>query len=422
MNAIILSIGDELLIGNTLNTNSFWLGNKLTQLGINVIAHWTIADTKEAIKSNINSAQNLAQIILITGGLGPTSDDLTVEAIAEYYNQPLVFHDSVWDDIQKLYAIRKRPIHLGSKKMAYLPKNAIVIHNTTGTAPGSMYFSKNTLIASMPGVPYEMKAMMRLTIIPTIKNHFTLPFIHHSYIYTAGVGETILSDALVDFEKHLPSHFSLAYLPSVGKVRLRITGKGETEQKLNEEAKLLTKNAASLVQKYIYSISEPSLEKVLGQVLREKKLQIGTAESCTGGYISHLITQIPGASDYFKGSIVSYSNEVKISILNVHPDTIKEYGAVSEETVQEMLLGALKSLNTDIVIAVSGVAGPGGGSIEKPVGLVYIGVADKRHQIIKKMHFTNNRELNIELSAIQSLVLLKVFLETYYEVNFLSEV
>ncbi|MCO5230240.1 MAG: competence/damage-inducible protein A [Chitinophagales bacterium] len=419
MNAIIISIGDELLIGNTLNTNSFWLGNELTQLGINIHAHWTIPDTKEAIKSNIKSAQEIAQIILITGGLGPTNDDLTVEAIAEYYNEPLVFHESVWNNIQQMYAIRNRPAHEGSKKMAYLPQSAIVIPNSMGTAPGSIYLSEKNIIVSMPGVPYEMKAMMQKTVIPTIKEKFELPSIQHSYIYTAGVGETILSDALKEFEKELPAHFSLAYLPSVGKVRLRITGQGKDALQLKNELNTLTNNAVKCIQNHVYSLTEPSIETVIGQILREKNLQLGTAESCTGGNISHLITQIPGASDYFKGCVVSYSNEVKMSILKVKSETLSQYGAVSENTVQEMLAGAIKYLNTDIAIAVSGVAGPGGGSAEKPVGCVYIGVADKQNQMIKRMQFTNNRDINIELSSVQALVLLKSFLETYYQAEFL---
>ncbi len=414
MNAILLSIGDELLIGNTLNTNSHWLGNELTQLGIQVTAHWTIADTKEAIIENIGAASKVAKIILITGGLGPTSDDLTVEAIGEYFHQPLVYHEEVWENIRNMYISRNRPVHEPSKKMAYLPQNAQVIHNTQGTAPGSMYFDNGTMIVSMPGVPYEMKKMMELAVIPAIKEKYTLPAIINSHIYTAGVGETILADALVDFEKNLPPNFSLAYLPSVGKVRLRISGHGKDENEVRILSEKLTAEAAKLVEKYVYSTENPSFEAVIGTMLRDRKLTIGTAESCTGGYISHLITKVAGSSDYFKGSIISYSNEIKISALDVQPSTLAQYGAVSEQTVSEMLSGAIKHLDVSLAIAVSGVAGPGGGSEEKPVGCVYIGVADKNQQFIRKLQFTNNRERNIELSAITGLVILKMFLLKYY--------
>lgn len=410
MKAIIISIGDELLIGNTLNTNAHWLGIELTQLGVQVIASWTIPDDKDSIIEYIKAAQNQASIILITGGLGPTNDDLTVDAINSYYNEELVYHDNIWQNIRNMYLSRNREVHEPSIKLAYLPKNAIPIFNTQGTAPGSLYLSENTLMASMPGVPYEMKKMMELTVIPAIKEKFSLPFIVNKYIYTAGVGETILSDALVQFEEKLPENFSLAYLPSVGKVRLRLTTRGNDLDALEKTANELLKEALAAIQPYAYSTSEPSFETVLGEMLREQNLTLGTAESCTGGYISEIMTSIPGASDYFKGSIVSYSNEIKESILGVKSETLEQFGAVSEQTVQEMLAGALKNLNVDIAIAVSGVAGPTGGSPEKPVGCVYIGIANKKKSYIKRLQFTQNRERNIQLSAITALVMLKKFL------------
>lgn len=414
MKAIIISIGDELLIGNTLNTNSHWLGQQLTQLSISVHAHWSIADKKEDIKSTLRLAESLADVILITGGLGPTNDDLTVETLGEYFQKDLVYHDEVWQNIRNFYISRNRPVHEPSKKLAYLPSNAIVIPNTQGTAPGSIYWEQNKLIASMPGVPYEMKAMMELTVIPFIKKHFKLPYIIHSHIYTAGVGETTLSDALVEFEKNLPEHFSLAYLPSVGKVRLRLSGHGENEAELKNESEQLRDKIIEAIQPYVYSTNEPLLEKAIGDLVKSKGLLIGTAESCTGGYISHLITKIPGSSDYYKGSIISYSNEIKMSALGVQAATLEQYGAVSEETVSEMLSGALKNLDVDVAIAVSGVAGPDGGSEEKPVGCVYIGIANSHEQYIRRCQFTNNRERNIEMTAINSLVMLKKFIEQHY--------
>ena len=410
MKAIIISIGDELLIGNTLNTNAHWLGIELTQIGIQVAASWTIPDEKSIIIEYINAAQKQASIILITGGLGPTNDDLTVDAINSYYNEELVYHDWVWENIKQMYITRNRAIHEPSIKLAYLPKNAIPIPNTQGTAPGSLYLSENTLMASMPGVPYEMKKMMELTVIPAIKEKFSLPFIVNKYIYTAGVGETILSDALVEFEKKLPENFSLAYLPSVGKVRLRLTSRGNDLEVLEKTANKLLDEAVKAILPFVYSTTEISFETVLGEMLRERGLTLGTAESCTGGFISQTMTSISGASDYFKGSIVSYSNEIKIDLLGVKSETLEQYGAVSEETVQEMLSGALRQLSVDIAIAVSGVAGPTGGSPEKPVGCVYIGIANKEKSYIRRLQFTQNRERNIQLSTITALVMLKKFL------------
>ncbi|HUH75306.1 MAG TPA: CinA family nicotinamide mononucleotide deamidase-related protein [Chitinophagales bacterium] len=417
MKAIIISIGDELLIGNTLNTNAHWLGIELTQLGIQVTASWTIPDIKSIIIEYIKAAQEQASIILITGGLGPTNDDLTVDAINSYYNQELVYHNYIWENIKEMYISRNRAIHEPSIKLAYLPKNAIPIFNTQGTAPGSLYLSESTLMVSMPGVPYEMKKMMELTVIPAIKEKFALPFIVNKYIYTAGVGETILSDALVDFEKNLPENFSLAYLPSVGKVRLRLTTRGNDLETLENTANELLEEALAAIQPYVYSTTELSFETVIGEMLRARNLKLGTAESCTGGAISQTITSIPGASDYYNGSIVSYSNEIKKDLLGIKSETIENHGAVSEETVQEMLKGALKQLNVDIAIAVSGVAGPGGGSPEKPVGCVYIGIANQNKNYIKRLQFTQNRERNIQLSTITALVMLKKFLLEEYPIN-----
>ena len=414
MRAIILSIGDELLIGNTLDTNAHWISNKLTQIGIEVLERWTISDKKMEIVENLKRASRLVDFIFITGGLGPTNDDLTIEAIAQYFQVSIEFNDSIWQDIEKKYASRKSQPKESSKKMAYLPQNALPISNSKGTAPGSIYFENGSMIVSMPGVPYEMKSMMQETVLPMIQEKYKLPTIAISHIYTAGVGETVLADALQDFEKDLPQNFSLAYLPSVGKVRLRITGHGDDKATLQKTLETLTSQAVKPIEKYVYSTTEASFETVIGQLLRDKGLHIGAAESCTGGYLSHLFTKIPGASDYFKGSIISYSNEIKMSVLNVGEDTLKRYGAVSEETVSQMLKGALKVLNTDIALAVSGVAGPGGGSQEKPVGCVYIGVANQGKQMIKRLQFTKDRELNIQLSANTALVMLRIFLKKYY--------
>jgi len=410
MKAIIISVGDELLIGQTINTNAAWIGQQLTEQGIQVLAGWTIRDDEEIIIDNLRSALDICDIVLVTGGLGPTSDDLTVSAIAGFYQVNMTFNETVWQHIQELYVSRNRTVPESTRKMAYIPENAIIMMNTEGTAPGTLYYENGKMVASMPGVPYEMKKMMEVYVLPFIREHYPLPFIINRNLLTAGVGETVLAEALTHFEQNLPEHFKLAYLPNVGKVRLRISGSGTDYDQLKKESDDLTEQACQAIQEHMYGQENDTLEASIGQQLRAKGLSIGTAESCTGGYIGHLITSVPGSSDYFKGGIICYSNEIKMSALKVQASTLKQYGAVSEETVSEMLSGALEALETDIAIAVSGIAGPSGGSADKPVGTVYIGVGTKGRKVIRRLQLTNNRERNIQLSAVLTLVLLRKFL------------
>jgi nicotinamide-nucleotide amidase len=290
-----------------------------------------------------------------------------------------------------------------------VPDNCIVIQNKYGTAPGMLFQKNDKVIVSMPGVPYEMKGMVEHFLIPYLKENFALPVILHRNILTAGVGETVLSERLKTFETTKDPRVRLAYLPSVGKVRLRLTVKGNSKdlEQVIEQAKTEVVHA---IREFIYGYDDDQLEKNIGELLLRKKLQLGTAESCTGGYLAHLITSVPGSSAYFKGSVIAYSNEIKQSILHVKKQTLEAFGAVSEETVHEMLRGALQALNIDIAVAISGIAGPSGGTEEKPVGTVYIGVASRDRSNVKKLSFTNNRERNIQLSAVIALVMLRKFL------------
>lgn len=410
MKAIILSIGDELLIGQTVNTNSTWIGQQLTENGLIIKAAITVPDKEEDIIQALDDALSKADIVLITGGLGPTSDDLTLPCLVKYFHSNLVYDEAVWDNIRRIFHMRGREINEASKRLAYVPDNATVIYNTQGTAPGTIFYKNGKMVASMPGVPYEMKAMMERDVLPFIRSHFHLPFIINRSIMTAGVGETQLAELLQDIEKNLPENFKLAYLPNVGKVRLRISGFGNDENLLKEESDRLFSMAYKAVGEHAYGVDEESLEAAVGKMLKKSGMMLGLAESCTGGYIGHLITSVPGSSAYFKGGIICYSNEVKKSSLHVREETLQQYGAVSEETVSEMLTGALNNLGCNVAIAVSGVAGPDGGTEEKPVGTVYIGVADKERKYIRRMRFTNFRERNIQLSGVMALVMLRKFL------------
>ena len=410
MKATILSIGDELLIGQTLNTNVHWISQKMNEIGVDVIHHISLSDDKTDIINCLDNALSTSQVVLITGGLGPTSDDITKDVLNDYFGGKLIYNEEAFHNIETIYKLRKRDITEDARTMCLVPDNCIVIQNSFGTAPGMLFKKENNVIVSMPGVPYEMKAMIEKVVIPYLKENFTLPVIIHCNILTAGVGETVLSERLKEFEKNKDPQIKLAYLPNVGKVRLRLTTKGEDKSALEKIISHAKEEVVQAIGEFIYGFEDDTLEKNIGDLLVERGLSLGTAESCTGGYMAHLITSVSGSSAYYKGSIISYSNEIKKDILNVKPSTLQQFGAVSGETVREMVAGALEKLNVDIAIATSGVAGPTGGTSEKPVGTVFIGIGSKEKIIIKKLSFTNNRERNIQLSSVVALVMLRKFL------------
>lgn len=410
MKCTILSIGDELLIGQTLNTNAHWISQKMNEIGVDVIHHLSLSDEKNDIINCLDNALKTSQLVLITGGLGPTSDDITKQVLTEYFGGKLVYNEEAYRNIERIFALRTRLINEATKQVAYLPDVCQVIQNKNGTAAGMIFTKDDKTIISMPGVPYEMKGMILDDVIPYLKTKYELPFIFHVNILTAGVGETQLADRLIDFEKNKDARIKLAYLPSIGKVRLRLTIKGKNKAELEIVIAHAKKEVTNKIEEYIYGFDDDLLEQNIGTLLKERNLTLGTAESCTGGYLSHLITSVSGSSDYYKGSIISYANEVKHNLLFVKEKTLQKFGAVSQETVSEMLQGALAQLKTDIAIAISGVAGPSGGTLEKPVGTVFIGIATKEKTIVKKLSFTKHRERNIQLSAIIALVMLRKFL------------
>ncbi len=414
MKAEILTIGDELLIGNTINTNAAWIAQQLNLIGIDVIHHLTLSDEKQDIIKSLDSSLKNVDIIVITGGLGPTSDDITKYVLADYFGGKLIFNEPAFQNIERLFAHRKKWINEATKKVAYLPDNCIPIQNKMGTAAGMLFTKDNKTIVSMPGVPYEMKAMMSDDFIPYLQKKYELPTILHKHILTAGVGETEIAEKLESFEHNLSKYLKLAYLPSLGSVKLRLTAKGNTAEKLQKIINDATEEIQSKLNEWIFGYDDETLESVIGKKLQSKNLMLGTAESCTGGMLAHKITSVAGSSAYFKGSIISYANEIKEDILGVQKKTLAKYGAVSEETVSEMLLGALKQLDVNIAVAISGIAGPDGGTKEKPVGTVFIGIANKEKQLIKKFSFYKNRAINIELSSVFALVQLRKFLNEYY--------
>ncbi|GAL86458.1 competence/damage-inducible protein CinA [Sporocytophaga myxococcoides] len=399
--AEILTIGDEILYGQITDTNSQWISEQLTSIGIKVIRKTSVGDEGSEMVKAIQEAELRADLIIITGGLGPTSDDLTKPVLTQYFNTRLILHEEALKDLTAFFERRGRELTEINRQQAYLPASCTIIRNYYGTAPG-MWFERNgKVLISMPGVPYEMKAMITEQLIPKIRAFFNPPVIIHKMIRTSGIGESFLADKIKSWEESLPSFIKLAYLPSLDGVRLRLTAitdkekETETDNFLEKEQERLRE----IIEDYIYGYGEDNQEQALGKLLIKHKLTIGSAESCTGGMVSATITSAPGSSEYFKGGIVSYDNEVKINVLGVKKETLAEYGAVSEATVIEMVNGVQKLLKTDIAVATTGIAGPGGGSAEKPVGTIWIAVRIKNKTKTKKLQLGNIRENNIKMTT-----------------------
>jgi nicotinamide-nucleotide amidase len=410
MKAILLSIGDELLIGQTLNTNVSWISQRLNAIGVDVIRMITLSDNEQDIYERLDNALSESNIVLITGGLGPTSDDMTKDVLIKYFKSDTYIDNIALENIKKIYHSRGRTLNESIEEMAVLPSNCIPMYNEVGTAPGMLFHKGGRVVGVMPGVPYEMQFMVDKYILPFIVNNFSLNTILHKHFLTAGKGETQLAEKLVAFEKELPTNFKLAYLPSVGKVKLRLTAKGERKEELQQSFEQECNKIDQILSSDVYGHDEEVFESIIGNQLLSKNLKLSTAESCTGGYISHLITSVSGSSAYYNGSIIAYSNDIKRNILGVEESILAQHGAVSEPCVEAMLDGVNKLLHTDIAIAVSGIAGPQGGTPQKPVGTIVIGVGTLTEKKIKTFTLTNNRERNIQLSAIIALEMLRRFL------------
>lgn len=406
--AEVLAIGDELLYGQTVDTNSHWISGELDKCGITVIRRSTVGDNESEILTAFAEAENRADIVLITGGLGPTSDDLTKPCLAKYFDCEMRIHEEALAEVTEFFTSRGRALTELNRLQASLPVCCEKITNRLGTAPGMWFHRNGKIFVSMPGVPHEMKAMMLEIIVPKLRQTFKTPLIHHMVIRTVGIGESFLAEKIAGWERALPPHIKLAYLPGYGEVKLRLTAIGETPEILESEAMALVEQVKPLAGEYIYGLGNDSLEVVTGRMLKEKNLSLAVAESCTGGYVSHLVTSVPGSSEYFYGGIVAYSNEIKINELAVDRNTIEQHGAVSEATVREMAEKVRSKFKCDIGAATSGIAGPGGGTSDKPVGTVWIAYADQHRTVAKKLQLSKDRLINIKVSATAVLNLIRL--------------
>ncbi|MEQ9405835.1 MAG: competence/damage-inducible protein A [Cyclobacteriaceae bacterium] len=401
--AEILTIGDEILYGQTLDTNSHWMSSELDKIGIKVIRKTTVPDLEEEITGAFAEAEKRADIVLITGGLGPTNDDLTKPCLAKFFGVEMVMNEEALEELKELYQRAGWELSKLNEAQAIQPKGAARITNTLGTAPGIWYEKEGTIFISMPGVPFEMKGMMEKEILPKLRARFLKGQIHHRIIRTGGIPESKLAEKLADWEAKLPSHIKLAFLPTLAQVKLRLTATGQDEEQLKKDVQEQIDKGLPLIEKYVYATENIDLEERVGQMLREQNKTIACAESCTGGYLSHLLTSIPGSSDYFQGSYIAYSYAIKEKALQVDHKVLEEQGAVSEEVVIQMAENVRKVFGTSIGVSLSGIAGPGGATKDKPVGTVWIAYSDENGTEARKFIFAKDRKLNIQLSAMVAL-------------------
>lgn len=407
--ASIITIGDELLIGQVIDTNSAWMAQQLNKAGIRVCRRVAVGDVWDEIWNALDEESKHADIILITGGLGPTADDITKPLLCKYFDGKLVVNEAALENVKYLFEkVFRRPITSDRNlKQAEVPDTCTVIQNKRGTAPGMWFEKIGKVYVSMPGVPHEMQGMMTNDVIPSLVKKFTLPHITHRTLLTFGIGESILADLIQDFEEGLPSHIKLAYLPNYGMVRLRLTSISNDKAAAEKEIDELFASLQIKVKDYLITNEDEPMQDVVAKLLKRFNKTMSTAESCTGGYIASLITAKPGASEYYNGSVVSYSYKAKEDLLGVEKNVLETLGAVSEEVVTQMAKGALKSLNTDYTIAVSGIMGPGGGTDEKPVGTVWVAAGSNKKIVTQKFQFRFDRERNIALTAVNALNLLR---------------
>jgi nicotinamide-nucleotide amidase len=405
--AEIIAIGDELLYGQVVDTNSHWISQELDKIGVKVVFRTTVGDHRESILEAFKSAEQRADIVLITGGLGPTSDDLTKPLLAEYFNCDIELVPEALEDVARFFTQRGRELTELNRLQAYLPTKCKYIRNEVGTAPG-MWFEENSVLwMSMPGVPHEMERLMAEFVLPELKRRFDLPVIYHKLIRTVGIGESWLADSIRAWEENLPDHIKLAYLPSLGEVKLRLTAVGKDYALLASQVAEQIQKCLPLISPYIYGYDQDTLPEVVGRLLKNKNKTLALAESCSGGYISHLITGIAGSSAHFKGAIVPYHNAAKISMLGVKESTLEQMGAVSEQTVVEMAKNARVKFKADYCLSTSGIAGPSGGTLEKPVGTVWMACDYAGGTVTKKLQLSNDRDINIHRSAIAALDILR---------------
>ena len=410
MKVAILTIGDEILIGQIVDTNSAWLGNELNKIGAEIGEIRSVPDSEEGIRKAVDELTKEFDVVLCTGGLGPTKDDITKKVLAEFFQTEMYFHQATHSRIKEIFKKFNKELTEAHQAQCYMPRSAEILINKMGTAPGMWFEKEHKVLVSMPGVPHEMKYLMEEEVLPRLSRREDIEQIVHKTILTIGEGESILAEQLESVIDSFPENIKVAFLPGLGQVRLRLTARGEDKtqlQNLLEEKTALIENE---IGQYIYGFGKLKLEEAVGQMLKERGKTLSTAESCTGGYIAHMITSVPGSSSYYLGSVIAYANEVKSSVLEVPSSLIAEHGAVSEEVVIAMQKGAIKANSSDISIATSGIMGPGGGSKEKPVGTVFIAVGNKDKYKVRKLNLFKSRTLNIQYTAVKALDLLRNFL------------
>ena len=404
----IMTIGDELLYGQVIDTNSAFMGQELGKLGLRVRQITSVSDKADEIVAALDQARQRAQVVLMTGGLGPTKDDLTKHVLARYFGAELVLHEPTLRHVEGIFARYNRPMLEVNRQQALVPANCTVLHNALGTAPGMWFEDQGTVFVSMPGVPFEMKGLMTDEVLPRLLQHFQTPAIEHVVVQTVGLGESFLAQRIEAWETALPTNIKLAYLPSLGGVRLRLTGHDDGQPDLRARMEALLPELHTLLGDHIFAVGETNLETAVGTLLAERGLTVGTAESCTGGLLAHRLTSVPGSSRYYQGSIIAYSNEVKMQELGVTPETLAAHGAVSEAAVAEMAEGLRRRLDVDVALATSGIAGPDGGTDTKPVGTICIAYADARHTVTRQISFNRGRQLNLEYTTTAALNLLRL--------------
>ena len=416
VNAIVITIGDEILIGQTLDTNTGWISQELNKIGVWVKKRIAVGDVWDDIWKVLDDESKEADIIIMTGGLGPTADDITKPLLAKYFNSEWKTDDQTVKHIRYLFEqIFKREVTERNLKQANVPAACQVLFNEKGTAPG-MWFERNgKVFISLPGVPHEMKHMVSKIVLPRIQSAFQMSVIIHQTLVTYGIGESYLADHIQHWEEKLPQHIKLAYLPNYGMVRLRLSTQGDDKNALELEIEKKFGELKELVKEWLVIDEDMTIQETVGKLLKERKQTVGTAESCTGGFIAHLLTMNAGASSNFKGTVVSYDNQVKKDILGVDGTLFETVGAVSEDVVIQMVQGVLRELKTDYAIATSGIMGPDGGSENKPVGMVWIAVGNKDHIVTKEFHFRFDRMRNIQQTSYTALNMLRKFINNYVE-------
>lgn len=408
MQAEIITIGDEILIGQILDTNSKWIAEELNKIGVSVYQITSIQDEKEHILKALKEAQNNVDIVIITGGLGPTKDDITKHTLTTYFKDTLVLNNEIVEHIKKMFAKINYPFTEVNKNQALVPKKCIPLKNKLGTAPGMWFYKNNKVVISLPGVPYEMRGLMKNEVLPRLKETFKLNYIIHKTIQTYGMGESVLAAKIEDWENNLPSFIKLAYLPSFGRVRLRLSAKGNDKKELEFKVENEVQKLVKLIPEIIVGFEDSeTIEVAIGKLLTKNKQTIATAESCTGGNIAHKITSVPGASAYFIGSIVSYNVAIKLNELKIDKEIIVKHSVVSAEVATAMAESIQQKFKTDYAIATTGNAGPTTDETDKTVGTVFIAIATPKGIITKEFYFGKPREKVIERATNKALEMLK---------------